>query len=285
MKIPAYVGLTGIQNEEDAELALVIAHTYGFRPGAAHMNMMGVLVSPSTMKNEEPVCTSRGYRHVPTREMAAKILLTVQDGGGLPMIHMELPKPANPYHRNAQNSARDAIELLQWIHGQTNIMPAIQLNGVLPAEDIVRVAKETQTGIVLQMNKKLTNMRRDTLLNYIEKAAPVIDTILFDSSAGEGKPIDVSEAVNLQQLLDSQFPEQFSYGYAGGFNGNNAANIMRTLATHLNTTDISVDIETGARIPVLHDETTDRLDLSLNGRYEQYLIGVRKGIDTAQLSR
>jgi len=62
--IPEYVGLTSIQNPKEAELALKIFHIEGFRPGAEHTNMIGCLVSPSTLKNTEPIHSNKPYRQI-----------------------------------------------------------------------------------------------------------------------------------------------------------------------------------------------------------------------------
>ncbi|TSC59817.1 MAG: hypothetical protein Greene041662_388 [Candidatus Peregrinibacteria bacterium Greene0416_62] len=269
--LPHYIGVSGVQTPKEADGAVQIFHRYGFVPGATHTNMIGVLTSPAVLSHGEPLHMTKKWRHAQDFRTLVETLNATK-GRGLPMVHLELPKPDSPDDPTAADSATVSIMLLRRLRDE-GADPAIQLNGVLPAKDIVRIAEETGAAIVLQLRQELLRMGIDYILRYIAEARPGIAKILIDASVGSGIALHPDTAVYWQNLLENYFGlDAFTYGHAGGLQESNTQGIVTAIAAQVGNA-FSTDIESGARRP---SENTDTLDVSENGALERYVQAVRR---------
>jgi phosphoribosylanthranilate isomerase len=270
--LPHYAGLTGAQTPDEAEKTLEIFHRHGFKPGAPHDNMVGVLVSPATIDNGEPMHSSKPWRQVQDFRTLVETLLRVE-GRGVPMIHMELHKqwPGTP------GDAESAIRLLAALqaHGTD---PAIQLNGVLDPDSVKKIHEYTGAPIVLQLRKEIMQQGEKAVLRYVEEIHHHITKVLMDSSAGTGEEFDPATVVRWQRLFSKHFTgAPFTYGYAGGLDKDNTRQKIWALRTQLGNADFSVDIESKARRATGNAQVPDVLDTVPGGELEGYVEGSARG--------
>lgn len=273
MPLDHYVGLTGVQTPVEASAAVDIFHTYGFQPGNRHNNMVGVLVSPSTINNLPPVHSNKPWRQIADFRTLVQTLIPVE-GNGVGAVHMELHKdwPGTP------GDAQHAIDLLSALKKE-GLNPAIQLNGVLTPDDVRRIHGETGTQIILQLRKQITARGEVGVAEYVRSIGGSIAKILMDGSAGTGEPFQVADAVAWQHLLQNEVPADVHYGYAGGLGGHNTRQTVLGLRTALGSDAFSIDTETLARTQSKNPRRTheDVLDVRLGGAFEQYVGAAADG--------
>lgn len=274
--IPHYIGVTGIQAVSDVFPIVSAAAEMNIGPTHRHNLMLGALVSPSTVHNHPPSQTSKPYRHVSSRETLVEILKEASKHQIIGMVHFELHK----VWPGTSTDCDAVLELLQYLAAH-DLHPAVQLNGVLFPADIVKIHREGEIPVVLQLRKEHTEQGRDELLRYIKGVSAAVSMILMDPSAGAGASINLGHALALMRDIEEQHPKHFHFGFAGGLGGSQPADIERTtalvadLSRNIAGAAFSVDVETKARVRI--DETEiDRLDVSL---CSHYFRAVRAGFD------
>jgi len=276
--LPHYVGVTGVQSAADATSLITRASSYKIGPSHSHVLMLGCLVSSGINRDTAPTQTAKPCRHVANRHVLREILSTTEDIGGLGMLHFELHKS----WPGTRGDAKEVIALTSDLarHG---LQPPIQLNGVLLESDVNEIVKESGCRVVLQFRKEFSEQSERSLLTYIEAVAPAVSMILLDPSAGTGHSIDLAPALQTRALLESNFPQQFTYGFAGGLGGisdkekAHTTRIVQELTVALGSTAFSIDTET--RVRAVHPElNTDTLDLE---RCETYFASVTAGLSAS----
>lgn len=274
--IQRYVGITGVQSPEDVNMTLDVGAASGFGPGQSHNVMLGALVSPATIRNGEPENTAKGYRHVAGMEELIATLGAATQAGAVAMVHMELHKEL----WGTEGDGQHVITLLQALEPH-DIRPAVQLNGILRPDDIKRISEETGAPIVLQFRKELEQANPAEVIRYVAEVQGAISEVLLDPSMGTGAVFDPETGLEWHRRLTEAFPDQFSYGVAGGLGGlsqesrTQTTEIVYGVAAALGGVDFSLDIESQAREPV-GDGPEDRL---ARVRLEAYLQSARLGFD------
>jgi hypothetical protein len=273
-RLPYYIGVTGVQSPGEVSALSQLASKYQISAEHHHTIMLGALASSATISNTPPTNTARPGRHVPSLEILRDTLLAARAHKVLGMIHMEL-------HKSWPGTAGDGaavIALLQALAAD-GLTPPVQLNGVLLPTEINEIYRETRAALVLQLRPELEALGKAGLLSYIEQIAPAISMILLDPSAGTGQSIDLAPALSLHAAIQKRFPNQFTFGFAGGLGGqtererHHTTATVRELRSKLGSDDFSVDVESKVRIPT-NTAGDDSLDLNL---CEAYFGAVMEG--------
>lgn len=164
------------------------------------------------------------------------------------MLHFELHK-SWPGTRGDSGSVISLLQLLQ----RDELLPPVQLNGVLFPDEIVEIYETTGVPIVLQMRKEISDLGVERVLSYIEALKGSISKILMDPSAGTGEAISTEGATRLCRAIEERFPGLFTFGFAGGLGGssdvdrNRTTETIKSLLMRLSSAEFSVDSETKVR--------------------------------------
>ena len=262
-----YIGITGVQTPEHVADIARAAAARGIQHDKPHNLMIGALVSLGLVQGTAPTNTNKPCRHVSSVPLLRDILLAARDKRAIGMLHFELHKPWPGTHGDSE----PVIALLKAL-SRESLSPPVQLNGVLFAEEIERIKKETGVPLVLQLRQEIAEREPSEMLSYIESVAPYIDLILIDPSAGGGHAIDLAPAISLRNQIDNRLPNRFIFGFAGGLGGKTESQsaltttTVRQLTHTLGTPHFSVDTESGVRVPGPTPDT-DVLSLELCERY------------------
>ncbi len=273
-RLPYYIGVTGVQSPSEVTTLSQLASKHQIDSTYHHTLMLGALASPATLNNLPPINTARPYRHIASLELLRDTMLAAKEHKILGMIHMELRKS----WPGTVGDAGSVIALLNALVAD-GVTPAAQLNGVLLPGEIQEIHRETGAALVLQLRPELAAQGEFGLLSYIEQIAPAISMILLDPSAGTGQSIELASAISLHNAIQKRFPNQFSFGFAGGLGGQSAQErshttaLVRELQSQLGTNGFSVDVESKVRMsqPASSDDVLD-IDLC-----EAYFAAVMDG--------
>ena len=283
-RLPPYIGITGVQSAQEVERLFELAGRFKVGPDFSHNLMVGALVSASTVVNAAPINTGKPYRHVSTREELRELLVAARDRGIVGMIHFELHKTWPGTRGDG-----DAVIALLKLLSQDNLSPAVQLNGVLLPEEILRIYDETGAQLVLQMRKEIAERGEEEILAYLDalrsgspdSSGSAIAMMLMDPSAGEGHKIALGPALSVYQAMIRRFPNAFTVGFAGGLGGSSdderekTTRLVRELCTAMGTDLFSVDVETKVRRRPVPELEADVLDMEL---CEAYFSAVQQGV-------
>lgn len=266
-RLPYYIGVTGVQSPSEVTTLSQLASKHEINATHHHTLMLGALASPATLNNLPPINTARPCRHIASLELLRDTMLAAKEHKILGMIHLEL-------HKTWPGTGGDAGAVIALLKALTadGATPAVQLNGILLPGEIQEIHRETGAALVLQLRPELAAQGESGLLSYIEQISPAISMILLDPSAGTGQSIDLAPAISLYTAIQRRFPNQFTFGFAGGLGGqtqqerSHTTALVRELRSKLGTKDFSVDVESKVRItkPASSD---DVLDIDLCGAY------------------
>lgn len=244
-----YIGITGFTSKSEIQSTLDLFVRHGITLQTDRIPMIGILVTEETLRLG---AHAKKERYPPFKEIPE--LLKIAKGKCFTTIH---------YHSKNPGFAEEVRELLSYKRIYENgLCRGLQLNLTDPSSrEIQKVRKSfPQLAIILQLNPSLlsTNVKYVSFITKYDYR--MVEYFLVDHSRGKGKPIDLTFATTVYKILKSRGIRN-GIGFAGGFSHINISNHIRYLRRELDTTNFSIDVESGIR-------TQDKYDL---GKVEQYI--------------
>jgi phosphoribosylanthranilate isomerase len=228
-----YIGITGITSADEAIHAVKSfeANKKSHRQ-TGHQLMLGVLVSYKTLKiGAHP--TKR--RYPPLREIPE--ILEAVKGKCFPVLH---------YNTRTPEFVGELRRLLEFQDlYRKGLVRGVQLNINAPSPTQVAAVSQryAKLSIILQFNQSPHN-----ITNYPQLARDYggsADYVLIDPSRGTGLAFAHSHAVTQYAQLRQCAP--WGIGFAGGLSPENIKSKLSRLKSALETTDFSIDAESGLR--------------------------------------
>jgi hypothetical protein len=234
-----YIGITGITDVEDVgTVRECVAVARSLVP--THRVMAGVLVSRKTLIGE--VVTNRRY---PDINGVNGLLGACLDVGAWPTVHY-----------NTRSEKDQLLVELEILHGHCPAMQGLQLNVVTPYPATVRefCLSHPEIEVILQINGSSIKATGLTPRSYaMVYRGP--KHALLDASGGTGRVFSPDVADTLLETQYSLAELGVRMGLAGGLGPgcqSRLTAIRNSLATYrgFNLRDLSLDAESGVRVPV-----------------------------------
>lgn len=290
--ISPYIGMTGLVSVDEVEEAIGLFEAAGITMDSDPKPMLGFLVSYKNLGDS--VYSSKRY---PTLKDIPKLLRACQ-GRVIPTIHFNTKYLEKGEYSEGNEEEEDIGSLADQISSfldhrriyQSELCREIQLNVPRLFSDEptaqMREMKKLKNlypdlSIILQVPvnneilRKMNNVRIIRKINNYHNEIG-IERLLFDPSAGGrdlpskesdykpstgyGEHLDLDDAVLFHKTIERNGIYSM-VGFAGGLNGSNVRNVVRSLRQKLRTDDISIDAESGVR------DLDDEFDPLLAKRY------------------
>ena len=244
-----YIGVTGLISKSEIQSTLELFASCGITLQTSRIPMIGILVTEETLR----VGTHRKKARYPPLKEIPELLKTAK-GKCFATIH---------YHSKNPGFAEEIGDLLCYKEIYENgLCRGLQLNLADPSSrEIQKIRKSfPQLAIILQLNPSLLSTNVKWVSFITEHDYRMLEYFLVDHSRGTGRPIDLTFATAVYKILKSRGVHH-GIGFAGGFSHINISNHIRYLRRELDTTNFSIDVESGIR-------TQNKYDL---GKAEQYI--------------
>jgi len=264
-----YIGVTGIEEPNQLEGML---ETFSKKYIAPHLLMVGGIVSYKTLIDEKdkPILLTRnkiGKIFEKLRGMSSEDVLFALHYFTKPLkeIRPELQQKAKkvvekPLHQQIGNLVEDIYE--RYEREQPPFQIGVQINVSWPKPRDVNQIKVNYPKLktILQVSNF------DSLKDRIGKYN--VDYALIDTSRGEGKDLDMNEAVGAYDIISEN--SKATIGFAGGFSPENVNDRVWSLRWDLGARNFCIDAQGRLR-------TEDRLDMSKVEEYLKEALGAFQG--------
>lgn len=225
-----------------------------------HIPMLGFLMSRKYLYPE------------PTRDL--KRLIEPARGKALNMIHFyaEVPEQvAGDVEKIFFGMYPDINENLY----ESGLCRAVQLNAVswLDSREVKRIKERfPEMQIVLQISRQMMgDLSAVDIARRTQEYNESSSYILIDPSGGEGRDFDLKRSVEIYNTLSMQM-RNVTFGFAGGFTGENSFSKTQALTDKICNCDICIDAQKGVRRQI---GEMNCLDIS---KVLNYLSGVKDGL-------
>lgn len=237
-----YIGVTGVETPAQADALL---STYAAQPNGHRLLMLGALVSYKTLAGiakDEMLSIQQVetlYNHLKTAN--PKNTLFALHFFTRPFNEVSGDVAAQSVHvlgRSLSSQVEMLIEKIYTDYDKSNpsFQLGIQLNLIWPwSSEVAEIKKRfPKLKIILQVSKF------DGLIEHIPEYKSV-DYFLIDASRGMGFGFSPDESAKLYTLLRSI--SNSAVGLAGGLSEENVEAKVRTVISHVHTTDFSIDAQ------------------------------------------
>lgn len=252
-----YIGVTGFMSRNEVEKVLA-----EFPKDSVRKFMVGVLASTTTLYGEKP---SRLFGRYP-------IIQNIED------IFSPDTRAFNVIHFN--DKTREMAMILNQLLVLTKLggkhLHGFQLNIKWPHPFILNMFKKVHPDkkIILQLGREAFKDVDSSPARMAEKVRvtynELIDYLLIDPSAGEGREFDLKMALSCLRALKERCNPLIGFGIAGGLYDGNAEKLLSPVVAEFS--DISTDTEGKMR----DKELGDALNIDRAIRYVKTVYGIIK---------
>jgi phosphoribosylanthranilate isomerase len=255
-----YIGITGaVTRDEVRYICDQFSETDSLN--LMHQPMIGILASKKTLNGEE--VENRRY---PSIENLPGLMEEARKNDSvLTMLH---------YNTSRKRDDQWSLEVIRALEGvySDGLCDAIQLNMVWPEIDQIISIKEQMSGlgIVLQLSKSAMNERTpEEIGEMVNRYDHTIDYVLIDPSGGRGLNFNVEESVEVYLEIKRRRMD-LVVGFAGGLNGENVGEVVRSVGERIGNGSFCIDVEKGVR-----DEQSEKYgdDVLNNRKVSEFIQG------------
>jgi phosphoribosylanthranilate isomerase len=253
-----YIGVTGPVTIGEVGSLNEMFSSAGFGNDSSHSPMIGILASHKTLNRVEVA-----NRRYPVIGLLPE-LFKAMNGSVFPMVHYN--SRVNVSNDSLSSQISEVFDGLYY----DGLCNALQLNIPWP-----------NVGEVTKIKNKFPNMKVvfQASRNIAESSSPgnvasriassydgLVDYVLIDPSGGKGKPFDLEKSLKLYDALKEKVPS-ITVGFAGGFDGNNVTDRLKSLIERIGDKDFCIDAEGGLRKKLSNAYGDDLFDELKTGYY------------------